>query len=441
MSDIDLDAHINSDNDSDDECYESGVCCSCCGTDIDGFSFHESLVCSGCGTPYCSDECADAHWTDEHHRLCWSSEHCDGIGFEIYLPPGRLVSRVVGAKNMVHQYITQLAVEDIERKRNGRDYFTMLKNAATGAGLARSTTALEKLDSKRLIGGVIWNDVPSRSAEDKGAKYAITAVSERTAKSVLKSKRYKGQTYPSTRFRFNPSNKMLARLAVVFVKVKFGKTPIDNVMYQSHFGDDTAQWHSMAPENNKITVETVVSRIIKQAMDWWSKAVRNTDIFQIGHIVHMLQDSGSMSHAIRISQSAGKHSVLKAFQSFATQSPAKHANADSMTAFLNSPFKQEIIDMTRFFLEKFLQWLEHAAKNRTASSRNAFKRKQAGEIRNQLQTKFVVTTSAFGKKMAGGCESAYCKTTPDGKSNETSKKSSLKRKGSKLLGRFRRTKK
>jgi len=374
-------------------------------------------LCSSCFTPYCSESCADADW-EEHQHYCDSSE---SISYELFLPTVGILAKVAGPKNQVHQRITEEAVLKIESGIK-KDYFESIQNAAKTAGLALNRDALNKLTPRRLIEGIIWNDLPSKRVAATGGKYPVTFVKRSTAERIVRSRRYKTKTIPGDRFRYNPSLQMLAKLAAVFARAKLAKlgvvkSPVNKIIYQSHFGD-SAHFHSMAAEGRNQTVKDVITLIINQAIEWYRKAIRFTDIFFIANILHMIQDSYSRAHAIR--EPSRKGTIITKFQSFATQSPEKHAGADSMGSYENNPAKQELLSNCTYFLLRFRAYLLYCTKVKDRTQRKNFAEKQIKAMRIKMQTEFFATTPKYANTVAGGCVEEFCKTSPSGKVTTTS---------------------
>jgi hypothetical protein len=87
---------------------------------------------------------------------------------------------------------------------------------------------------------------------------------------------------------------------------------IGTSLFNSHLGENQ-HWHSMCPSNPisstinpspVLTNEKVKDNIIKQAEDWYSKAIGNrrnsiVSLLNLGRLCHMIQDSYSMSHCWR----------------------------------------------------------------------------------------------------------------------------------------------
>ncbi|TRX36222.1 hypothetical protein FNW52_09355 [Flavobacterium sp. ZT3R18] len=94
--------------------------------------------------------------------------------------------------------------------------------------------------------------------------------------------------------------------------------------FESHHG--TKQyWHSMAPTGNN-TNKQVVELIIIQAKKWFTKGIEtfgDNGLFHIGKILHMVQDSYSLSHVYR-----DKDNKVVQIQSYEAQDSDKHGEPD-----------------------------------------------------------------------------------------------------------------
>lgn len=75
------------------------------------------------------------------------------------------------------------------------------------------------------------------------------------------------------------------------------KTP-GTLAYRSHYGD-LQYWHSMAPIGVH-TNQRILDKIIHQARLWYEMALAENEIFHVGKILHMIQDSYSRSHVVRV---------------------------------------------------------------------------------------------------------------------------------------------
>jgi hypothetical protein len=103
--------------------------------------------------------------------------------------------------------------------------------------------------------------------------------------------------------------------------------------YESHHGSKQ-YWHSMAPAGNH-TNQGVINLIVEQAKIWFKKGFEtkisdgffgkgdDDGLFHIGKILHMVQDSYSLSHVERDIN----NNVIQ-FQGYDAQDPDKHGTPD-----------------------------------------------------------------------------------------------------------------
>ncbi len=94
--------------------------------------------------------------------------------------------------------------------------------------------------------------------------------------------------------------------------------------YESHHGSKQ-YWHSMAPAGVH-TNQQVVDLIVEQAKIWFKKGIEtegDAGLFHIGKILHMIQDSFSLSHV----QRDETNNIIQ-FQGYNEQDADKHGNPD-----------------------------------------------------------------------------------------------------------------
>lgn len=113
----------------------------------------------------------------------------------------------------------------------------------------------------------------------------------------------------------------------------WGLTPLFGSMHKkgtithdSHYGKNQF-WHSMTPSDKSYTNGEVLDKIVAQAKDWYALAQKEKNIFHVGKILHMVQDSYSESHTIR------QNGKIVTFQRYDQQDAAKHGNADKIPKF------------------------------------------------------------------------------------------------------------
>lgn len=138
--------------------------------------------------------------------------------------------------------------------------------------------------------------------------------------------------------------------------------------YESHHGSKQ-YWHSMAPAG-KHSNQQVIDLIVIQASKWFKKGIEtigDDGLFHIGKILHMVQDSYSLSHV----QRDQLNNVIQ-FQGYDAQDPDKHGNPDKdgdskgvkdaedastwiLTFYKGIKEKNKDINSALIFLEKYLR--------------------------------------------------------------------------------------
>lgn len=94
--------------------------------------------------------------------------------------------------------------------------------------------------------------------------------------------------------------------------------------YESHNGSKQF-WHSMAPSGNN-TNQQVIELIVDQAKKWFKKGFEtpgDNGLFHIGKMLHMVQDSYSLSHVVR-----DENNHIIQFQGYDVQDSSKHGESD-----------------------------------------------------------------------------------------------------------------
>ncbi|MCT8176736.1 Ig-like domain repeat protein [Variovorax sp. CY25R-8] len=94
--------------------------------------------------------------------------------------------------------------------------------------------------------------------------------------------------------------------------------------YESHYGS-RQYWHSMVPSDGSYTNKQVLEKIVDQAKSWYQASVSEGNIFHVGKVLHMVQDSYSQSHVVRNSVDD-----VIVFQSYQDQDSHQHGSADSI---------------------------------------------------------------------------------------------------------------
>lgn len=109
---------------------------------------------------------------------------------------------------------------------------------------------------------------------------------------------------------------------------------LGTLTYESHNGANQF-WHSMAPSDAQYTNGEVLNKIISQADAWfiqakYQKKINHYDnnngdaLFELGKLLHMVQDSYSPAHVIR-----DENGAVVSFQAYNKQDHATHKDGES----------------------------------------------------------------------------------------------------------------
>ncbi|GAA6765139.1 hypothetical protein AAFH68_10730 [Flavobacterium sp. CGRL1] len=171
--------------------------------------------------------------------------------------------------------------------------------------------------------------------------------------------------------------------------------------YESHHG--TKQyWHSMAPTGNH-TNQQIVDLIVIQAKEWFKKGLEikvkdgffnkgDDGLFHIGKLLHMVQDSYSLSHVYRDSNNR-----IIQFQGYEDQDADKHGTPDKDDG---AKGVQDAFVASTWILSSYKQ-----AKSYTDLKPEVF----LPVLEKYLRTEVYVLAPNRGKVKAGGSLDAYKK--------------------------------
>ncbi|WP_229008412.1 LysM peptidoglycan-binding domain-containing protein [Methylophilus sp. Leaf408] len=164
-----------------------------------------------------------------------------------------------------------------------------------------------------------------------------------------------------------------------------------SIVDESHNG--TKQfWHSMTPNGSGYTNAEVRDLIVNQAVSWYEKALKDNNPFYVGNILHMVQDSYSLSHVTRNEQGA----ILR-FQSYDQQIPDKHGVMDKIPMFgtwRDVPGAEQALNASTDILTLF--------KNKVSSA----------ELKNYLNMNVYKIAPGVTGLTAGGSELRFQKKQP-----------------------------
>lgn len=292
------------------------------------------------------------------------------IGFELFLPVTR-VRRLVaggGGRGLVHQLATQDAVTRYESEeiptatfaKDRVDLFGWLVRYVARPDRAGRRDPLGRLTARRMIAGVIWNDLPT--ADPLDPNYATEKLDEGEAGRIVgEQARRLGLPHTAKvavegRFAYNPSDGMLMRLIWILGKSKLKLVSDSDPIYQSHHGIH-AIFHSMArtvDEGSPTKRSAVLSAILSTAVVWFTKAVHSQDLFPLGHLLHMVQDAYAEGHVDRARDSKG--SVIS-FRYYGNQSSKFHHDQDSLKAYVTGRFRARCTEVQLTLLRIYVEAL------------------------------------------------------------------------------------
>jgi len=165
------------------------------------------------------------------------------------------------------------------------------------------------------------------------------------------------------------------------------------IAYASHYGD-LQYWHSMAPTGNNTNKE-VVDKIVEQAKKWFKRGIdtkieneKDDGLFHIGKILHMVQDSYSLSHVQR-----NESNQIIQIQSYNDQDSHKHAIPDK------DDKAKGVKDATKASI-----WILQHYKN-SKSTKN--EKEYLPKLEEILRQKIYPFQEGSGGKLAGGSLKTY----------------------------------
>ena len=200
-----------------------------------------------------------------------------------------------------HQWITQHGVLICEETQGLADYFDVEK-------------VFPLVTPRNLIAGVIWNDVPTSESDETGIYVPDPIPPADAVRFGLQP-----------RFAYNPPHHLLMKMGrLSLLPSMFYK---NDIMWKSRFANEVQHWHSMSTNYGEhIPPEETVRRIVKSATEWMEMAMARKNIFYLGHVCHMCQDSYSAAHTNR--RSANEGYAIVAFYRYSVQDEKKHSHAD-----------------------------------------------------------------------------------------------------------------
>lgn len=216
----------------------------------------------------------------------------------------------IGGLGAVHQYVTMLAFADAT------------KRSAT----VRATYSDD--DVQQLVAGVIWNDFPSGDGVD-GVRYARETLVPITGSAApyLSDARFRWQPSRETRWALAfVYKRMPALLANVFGVGDEARRAAER-MLEFRAAQERTHFHFMLTRRDE-PMDDVRSRAAAAAREWYRRALLEQNVFVLGHVLHMVEDSYSAAHTKRVPPDGDLAEVYF----FGAQTDRSHSSLESYAA-------------------------------------------------------------------------------------------------------------
>jgi conjugal transfer mating pair stabilization protein TraG len=209
-------------------------------------------------------------------------------------------------------------VESVDRTNAG-----IHRAGNTPPGLSDSATLKEEMDYIQRVAGFRgdWQMQDTFKIKGGGAVHeSITKEAARLAGVPFTKELEKGVRWPDVPST-KPGETSYTGLAKLLMPERFKNT----LTVESHDGANQ-YWHSMARTDDQISNAHVLGKIVDQAREWYTEAQRSKSAFEVGKILHMVQDSYSASHVVR-----NERGEIEAFQDYGKQDHTAHGHADRVS--------------------------------------------------------------------------------------------------------------
>jgi len=255
---------------------------------------------------------------------------------------------ILGKLGLTHQYITSEALNYTENTWfRCNDYFqTIHQTFQCDSGIS----------AKRLIIGILFNDagmcckvdyninrILPLHTQDKLPYSGDNVVHCITNSEIQYMKNPPNYLhYVDERVRYYPCNWKDLILGMIGVK-----TGTNEAVILFSKADEFQHTHSMSMNHRYITLQEIIDKIVEQALEWFDKAINNQDMFFIGRILHMVQDSFSEAHTNRVCSSNidnrpySKFCVIEFYQ-YEKQDRKNHAKLDSIDRIMSDKCKDRL---------------------------------------------------------------------------------------------------
>jgi hypothetical protein len=340
-------------------------CATCGGKNIRYFDFSKSQF-------YCASEACYG---------CRVEGKLTKIGFQSDLFTSPLVNRYFPSAD-THQWLTQLAVEDFERRRNlGNDSFVLLKNTVNDKAGKRL------LGSRRLISGNMYAEAPVENGENMNLVYHLDRAS---AERAVANRSETGGVVVDTRFRYQ---KRWWPIIATFVWRHVTQGAQRVFSGSGGVPDEYAHWHSMCASDDYFAHKTDAERLkvcvakIRRHVELnLEKAIEEKDLFWLGVAMHAVQDSYACGHVRRQllnSSSTGVENTVKSvvveIMCIDHEAQDYHTHADRTDSFLrlDPTLRGELVGNTAEMFEVFFDAVYNDKKPPTTWAREFVQRAYA----------------------------------------------------------------
>jgi len=245
---------------------------------------------------------------------------------------------LIGRLGMVHQYITCMAVNMMNDKIDCDMY---------------NYCSVKYVCAERLIAGVLYNDAGIGSSVKDG-KISIEKTDENgypifdgcmvMIDDELVEKLDEKCDYLKKMnkvYRCYPSNWIEVTKAMVGIL-----TSKNQASYHLSMDDKFQHIHCMRRKEDG-DVKSTILEMIESAKKWYNRAVKYKDIFFIGRIFHMVQDSYSEAHTSRVTidspQTIYDKFVIKDIYCYEKQDKKQHTKFDSIDRIMSNPDRLNVV--------------------------------------------------------------------------------------------------
>jgi hypothetical protein len=294
------------------------------------------------------------------------------VGFSITAPRGVerwLCELGAGGLGAVHQYLTMLAALQL-------------------------TATLSDALLEQLCLGVIWNDFPW-GEEDVEPKRFRDAIIERIP---AESAPY--ITHPSFRLQANEATRWA--VAAVYKNVPTllcrafsisepARQTAAAIMEQRTKPERIADYHFMNRTADD-TIERVIAHTSAVCKRWYYRALAQDSFFMFGHLLHLVEDSFSAAHTLRI----GANGALAYAYFFGDQTDTSHSRAESYDFVVQEQVRMKwCVAAVAELLQRFVA--DRAVLLEAAATASRAAREEAAQRMSELVVRDVLLRKTFAR--------------------------------------------